>query len=264
MSGFSKPLLFGIYPGERGAGQRNELADAARPKIDAMLDTMVREFYGKVPYADHLGKAEKVDLEYYKRFTVEIILRLRMKRVIDGLTIHYFTKTNPEIAKRWCHYTEDEMLHDALFLADLERLGMSRREVYETEPLLATKLLQGYFYFGLEHEGIPLASLSSSYFIEYTSSRTQERWLDNIERSVGAEAVKGSRAHVDHDDEDGHVDFVWQVLSSFIKTEADIDRITRHLRAVYHLFMMFFVELHGQVIAKAADSFAHVYQDAGA
>jgi hypothetical protein len=262
MSEFSKPLPFGVYPGARGTAPRNELADAARGKIDAMLDAMIRDFYDNIPYAQHLGKAEEVNLEYYKRFTVEIILRLRMKRVIDGLTIHYFTKTNPKLAKRWCHYAEDEMLHDGLFLADLERVGMSRQEVYETEPLFATKLLQGYFYYGLEHEGIPLASLSSSYFIEYTASRTQEKWLDNIERSIGPDGVKGSRAHVDHDDADDHVGFVWEVLSSFIKTEADIDRVIIHLRGVYHLFMMFFVELHGQVVMKAPEPFASVYQDA--
>ncbi|EJN13533.1 hypothetical protein PMI42_03106 [Bradyrhizobium sp. YR681] len=262
MSGFSKPLPYGIYPGERDPFPRNELADAARPRIDAILDAMIEEFYAKIPYAQHLGTAEKVNREYYKRFTIEIILRLRLKRVIDGLTIHYFARTNPPLAKRWCHYTEDEMLHDGLFLADLERVGMSRKEVYETEPLLATKLLQGYFYYGLEHEGVPLASLSSSYFIEYTASRTQEKWLDNIERSVGAGAVKGSRAHVDHDDADGHVGFVWEVLSTFIKTEADVDRIITHLRAVYHLFMMFFVELHGLVIARAAEPFSGTYQTA--
>ncbi|MGQ9366541.1 hypothetical protein [Azospirillum sp. ST 5-10] len=249
MQGHAKRLPFGIDPGQP-AGAPNPVAEAARPTIDALLDGMIREFYDKVPYATHLATANPVDVDYYKRFTVEIILRLRMKRVIDALTIHYFTRTNPQIARKWCQYTEDEMLHDGLFLADLERLGMTRQEVYGTEPLFATKLLQGYFYYGLEHEGVPLASLSSSYFIEYTASRTQGRWLDNVERTVGAAAVKGSRAHVAHDREDDHVDFVWDVLSSFIRSEDDVARIVTHLRSVYELFVMFFVELHGRVVAK--------------
>jgi hypothetical protein len=262
MENSSKQLPFGIRPVEPGATPPNPVADAARPRIDALLDGMIEQFYTKIPYARHLGSAETVNVEYYKRFTVEIILRLRLKRVIDGLTIHYFTKTNPKLAKKWCQYTEDEMLHDGLFLADLERLGMTRQQVYETEPLFATKLLQGYFYYGLEHEGVPLASLSSSYFIEYTSARTQEKWLSNVERSVGTAAVKGSLAHVTHDDDDKHIDFVWEVLSTFIKTEDDVERIMNHLRGVYHLFMMFFVELHNQVVAKQPEPFASVYQDA--
>jgi hypothetical protein len=230
-----------------------------RARVHELLDGMIEQFYQKIPSATHLKSAERVDQEYYKRFTTEIILRLRMKRVIDGLTIHYFTKHDPRLAKKWCQYTEDEMLHDSMFLADLERLGATREQVYGTEPFLATKLLQGYFYYGLEHEGRPLASLSSSYFIEYTSSRTQGKWLDNVEKSLGKEAVKGSRAHVDHDDDDDHVDFVWDVLTSFVKTKADEEKIVSHLKNVYHLFMMFFIELHNTVFDKKPEPFESVY-----
>lgn len=230
-----------------------------RARVDAMLDEMIERFYREIPHATHLVSAEKVDAGYYKRFTVEIILRLRMKRTIDALTIHYFTKHNPKLAKDWAHYTEDEMLHDVLFLKDLERMGMTRDSVYGTEPLLATKLLQGYFYYGLEHEGVPLASLSSSYFIEYTSGRTQAKWLENIERSLGKDAVKGSRAHVSHDDEDDHVSFVWNVLSSFIKSPKDEENIISHITNVYHLFMMFFVELYAAAVEKSNTPFEAVY-----
>ena len=254
-------LPAGIRPYEReSATPSNVDLPAARQRIDALLDGMISEFYDKIPFASHLGSASQVNVEYYKRFTVEIILRLRMKRVIDGLTIHYLAKNNPRLAKKWCHYTEDEMLHDGLFLSDLERLGMTREQVYGTEPFFATKLLQGYFYYGLEHEGMPLASLSSSYFLEYTASRTQELWLDNIEQSLGEGAVKGSRSHVDHDEEDDHTAFVWDVLSAFITTEDDVKRIEGHLRGVYHLFMMFFVELHAATVEKIDDAFRTVYK----
>jgi hypothetical protein len=231
-----------------------------RSRVDAMLNEMISDFYRNVPYADHLKSAKQVNAEYFKRFTTEIILRLRMKRTIDALTIHYFTKHDPKLAKKWSHYTEDEMLHDSMFLADLKRLGMSSEEVYSTEPLFATKLLQGYFYYGLEHEGIPLASLSSSYFIEYTSGRTQEAWLGNVGESLGGEAVKGSRAHVSHDDEDDHVTFVWEVLSTFIKTPADEEKVLSHLRNIYHLFAMFFIELYNLVVKNKSEAFAGVYQ----
>lgn len=228
---------------------------AFRATVDAELDRMIERFYETVPYGDHLKAGDQVDAAYYKRFTVEIILRLRMKRVIDGLTIHYFTKHDPVLAKKWCNYTEDEMLHDSMFLADLERLGMTRDEVYGTQPLFATKLLQGYFYYGLEHEGRPLASLTSSYFIEYTTQRIMGEWLRNVERSLGRSAVKGSQAHVSHDEDDDHVDFVWDVLSSFIATKADEAQILDHLRNVYRLFVMFFIELYNSVIENRDDAF---------
>jgi hypothetical protein len=230
-----------------------------RARIDRMIDNLIGEFYERIPSANHLRSAERINEEYYKRYTVEIILRLRMKRTIDALAIHYFTKRDPRLAKKWCQYAEDEMLHDAMFFADLERLGMTREEVYKTEPFLATKLLQGYFYYGLEHEGAPLANISSSYFIEYISDRTQRKWLANVEKSLGKDAVKGSRAHTEHDEEDDHLSFVWDVLSSFIKTKADEEKIVDHIKNVYHLFMMFFIELHNAVIEKKKEPFESVY-----
>ena len=178
-----------------------------------------------------------------------------MKRVIDGLTITYFTKTDPFLAAKWCDYAQDEMLHDAMFFADLKRLGMTKEEVYQTEPMFATKLLQGYFYYGLEHEGRPLASLCSSYFIEYASDRTQGEWLQNVARSLGKEATKGSHAHVAHDEEDDHSDFVWDVLSSFVETEEDIVLMENHIRNVHRLFVMFFHELHAEVITGSSKPF---------
>ncbi len=110
-----------------------------------------------------------------------------MKRTIDALTIHYFAQHNPRLAKKWCEYTGDEMLHDAMFAADLEKVGVNREQIYAHEPLWPTKLLQGYFYYGLEHEGRPLASLCSSYFIEYASQTTQPQIIANLGRVLGAE-----------------------------------------------------------------------------
>lgn len=218
-----------------------------RKRVDLWLNEAIERHYQTTPSARHLMSSENVNPEYYKRFTVEIILRLRMKRWIDALTIHYFCKHDPASAKKWSNYTEDEMLHDGMFVRDLKRLGMTREEIYDTEPFFATKLLQGYFYYGLEHEGRPLASLSSSYFIEYMSDLTQKSWLKNVGKSLGEDATKGSMAHVDHDEDEDHIDFVWHVLSTFIKTEEDERQVMQHLEAVYRLFVMFFEELHEYV-----------------
>lgn len=223
-----------------------------KTRLDAYLEGLIQRFYKEVPYAAHLRQGSKINVEYYKRHVVEIILRLRMKRSIDALTIHYFTKHDPALAKKWCEYTEDEMLHDAMFIKDLERLGMSRDEVYAHDPLFSTKILQGYFYYGLEHEGKPLASLVSSYFIEYTSIRTQPEWIDNVEKQLGKGAAKGQRAHVNHDMQDDHTLFVWNVLMTFVENEADEQRIVNHLDNVYKLFSAFFTELYQLTVTGSA------------
>ncbi|GAA3044091.1 hypothetical protein GCM10020000_24510 [Streptomyces olivoverticillatus] len=98
-----------------------------RERVDALLDSFIKDFYETVPYARHQKSAEKIDLEYYKRHNIETILRLRRKRTIDALAIKYFTKKDPVQAKAWAHYTDDEMLHDRLFAADLAKVGGSPR-----------------------------------------------------------------------------------------------------------------------------------------
>ncbi len=224
-----------------------------KQEVDAMLRNMVERFYREVEGADHLWRGQQINMDYYKRHIIEIILRLRMKRWIDALTIHYFTKHNPVLAKKWCAYTEDEMLHDSMFAKDLERVGVTKDEIYSTEPMFTTKLLQGYFYYGLEHEGRPLASLSSSYFIENVSLMTQPKWIENVESVLGSGIARGQQAHVNHDLEDDHTDFVWNVLMTFVETEDDKRRIIEHITNVYKLFCAFYLELYLRTVKGATN-----------
>lgn len=232
---------------------QTEKADFKK-EIDQLLQGMVDQFYSDIKGSVHLLQDREINAEYYKRHVIEIILRLRMKRWIDGLTIHYFTKHDPVLAKKWCSYTEDEMLHDSMFAKDLERVGLTKSEIYAHEPLFTTKLLQGYFYYGLEHEGRPLASLSSSYFIENVSLMTQPDWIKNIESVFGKGMAKGQQAHVNHDLEDDHTDFVWDVLMTFVETDDDKRRVRDHITNVYKLFCAFYLELYYQTIGQESDS----------
>ena len=134
------------------------------------------------------------------------------------------------------------MLHDRLFLKDLRHLGVSEETVYGTDPLLATKLLQGYLYYTIEHEG-PRGLLSTAYFIEYTLKQTQALWLDNVTRALGEQAVQGAEAHLDFHLEEDHATLVWNVLMSVVKTPDDEARVLYHLDAYYGLVTAYFNEL---------------------
>jgi hypothetical protein len=228
-----------------------DLRPELRGKADALMEAMIEEFYQKVPSARHLMSGEQLNIEYYKRHTIEIILRLRMKRTCDALAIRYFTKRDPYMAKEWSKYTEDEMLHDAqFFLRDLELIGVSPEEVYSTEPMISTKLLIGYYQYGLEYEESPLALISSVYFVEYTTARTQPGWLDHLEKILGKDKVRGARAHVNLDLKEDHDDFVWRVLASMVNNQEDERRVLDHIRNVGMLYAAFFMELHKLTIEK--------------
>ncbi|MEU2761445.1 MULTISPECIES: hypothetical protein [unclassified Streptomyces] len=225
-----------------------------RTKVDAVLDTFIKDFYETVPYAQHQKNASELNLDYYKRHNIETILRLRRKRTVDALAIKYFTKVDPVQAKAWAHYTDDEMLHDRLFAADLAKVGVTKDQIYSTEPLLSTKLLTGYLQYGMEFEDSPLALITSVYFVEYVTTRTQPDWLENLGSVLGEENVKGARAHVNTDLDDDHDDFVWRVLSTLVTSDADEQKVMEHLNHVYWLWKLYFVELHQLTVVGKSDA----------
>ncbi|MEU5420098.1 iron-containing redox enzyme family protein [Streptomyces sp. NPDC020667] len=215
-----------------------------RTRVDAYLDLCIKDFYETIPFARHQLETKEIDLAYYKRHNIETILRLRRKRTLDALALRHWTKTDPATAKKWAHYTEDEMLHDVLFAADLAKVGVTKEEIYATEPLLSTKLLTGYLQYGLEYEDSPLALVASVYFVEYTTTRTQPSWLDNLEKTLGRDKIKGQRAHVGTDLDDDHDDFVWDVLAGLVRTPDDERRTLAHLKDIYQLWQLYFLELY--------------------
>lgn len=215
-----------------------------RKRADSYLDSCIADFYSNIPFARHQLESGEIHLEYYKRHNIETILRLRRKRTIDALAIRYFTKVDPPTAKAWAHYTDDEMLHDRMFAADLAEVGVSKDEIYSTEPFLSTKLLTGYLQYGIEYEGTPLALIASVYFVEYVTTRTQPSWLDNLEKSLGRKKIQGQRAHVGTDVSDEHDEFVWNVLETLVTSPEHEDKVLRHLQDIYRLWQMYFIELY--------------------
>lgn len=223
-----------------------------RVKIDARIDAMIEQLYREVDGFAHQRDSKEINLDYYKRHNVETVLRIRHKRMIDALVIHYFTKHDPVQAKAWAEYTEDEMLHGQMFAKDLERLfGMRIEEVYAHEPLFATKLLNGFFYFTLEHEG-PMAPITSAYFLESLARKTQPAWLDNLSNALGEQNVRGARAHVNHDIMENHNDFVWNVLYKTIKKPEDVRRLEQYLENIFSLFVAYFVEVYAKTMGNNA------------
>jgi len=219
-----------------------------RAAVDAYLDACIKDFYENIPFGTHQLQSAEINLAYYKRHNVETILRLRRKRTIDALAIRYFTKVDPVTAKAWAHYTDDEMLHDVLFAADLAKVGVEKASIYATEPFISTKLLTGYLQYGIEFEGTPLALITSVYFVEYTTTRTQPQWLDNLEKSLGRDKIKGQRAHVGTDLDDHHDDFVWHVLETLVPTPEAEQRVMLHLQDICRLWQMYFMELYASTV----------------
>ncbi|CDZ78426.1 hypothetical protein BN59_02736 [Legionella massiliensis] len=215
-----------------------------RNEVNRILDQMITRFYEVAPLGKYQKDSEQINLDYFVRHTIETVLRIRHKRLIDALVIHYFAKHQPKLAKYWARYTEDEMLHGHMFARDLQKLaGINLDDIYtKYTPFFSTKLLNGYFHYTLEHEG-PMAAIASAYFLEYTTGMTQPVWLDNLEKVFGKENLKGARSHVNHDIKESHNDLVWEVLQALIENEEDKLVLFQHLHHIYGLFLAYFQEL---------------------
>lgn len=131
-----------------------------------------------MPQAAHL-EGKKVDSAYYKRHLIETAWRIRLLRVAEAKVLVDVAKVSPEAAQIWAHYEQEEMLHDDLFIQDLERVGVSREEFLATEPYLSTKLLAGFFSYLLDHEG-PLGLIAYSYLVEYVNVKLEPRKLEAL------------------------------------------------------------------------------------
>ncbi len=228
--------------------------DQLRSKVDTFLGECIEKFYMEVPGAKTQMESKTIDIDYFKTHTIQTILRIRHKRMIDSLVVKSLIKDHKmKEAKAWADYLEDEMMHGQMFGKDLERLnGTTMDEIYNTDTFFATKLLNGYFYYTLELEG-PMASLASAYFLETTTLHTQPQWLDNLESVLGKDNLKGARAHVDYDGEVDHTGFVWDVLASTINNEKDVETLMEHMSNLYGLFSAYFLELHQKTSDKSLD-----------
>jgi hypothetical protein len=226
----------------------NAAASAAlRGEIDALIDRQIDTWYDTVPYAAHL-EGKTVDSEYYRRHLIETAWRIRLLRVSESKALAEIAKRSPEAAQIWANYEREEMLHDDLFVQDLERAGVTRETFLATEPYLSTKLLTGYFSYLLDHEG-PLGVVAYSYLVEYVNVKLEPRKIEALKGSVGEGNIGGQIAHSHTDINDDHPGEVWAAIRYLLRSEDDIAALKRYLDEHQTVLALYFKELYEDKIA---------------
>lgn len=215
--------------------------EAVRAKLDRYLDKKMAEWAATVPYANHL-ESKKLDSKWYRRHTIEHVWRIRLSRCAHVKALHAITKISPEAAQLYGQYQAEEMNHDTLFMQDCRALGVTEEELLATEPFLATRLLQGFFYFISEHEH-PIGVVASSYLVEYTTAKLTPRQIMSLKETLGEEKVKGQLAHINTDVGDDHAGEMWRILRYLIREEADVERVLRYFDDIQTILAMYFREL---------------------
>lgn len=220
---------------------------ALRADIDRIIDRQIEQWYATVPQAAHL-EGKNVDSDYYKRHLIETAWRIRLLRVAEGKTLAEIAKVSPEAAQIWANYEQEEMLHDELFIQDLAKVGVSRETFLATEPYLATKLLSGFFYYLLDHEG-PLGVVAYSYLVEYVNVKLEPRKIEALKTSMGEKSISGQVAHSHTDINEDHPGEVWSALRFLIKDTADIAALKQYLAEHQRILALYFTELYEDTLA---------------
>lgn len=217
-----------------------------REKVNHYIDKKIDLWNKTVPYAQHF-EGETIHKSYYIRHLMETIWRIRLLRVSDARALSEIAKLSPKAAQIWANYEMEEMIHDELFLQDLEKQGVSKEEVLNTEPYLSTKLLTGYFFYLLEHEG-PLGIVAYSYLVEYVNVRLDAQKLSKMEKNLGKDMIKGQLMHAHTDEHDDHPGEVWQVIRYLINSEEDIEKLYRYLDECQDILAMYFNEIYQDTV----------------
>ncbi|MEQ4715633.1 iron-containing redox enzyme family protein [Nonomuraea sp. B19D2] len=213
-----------------------------RKRVEALLDQFQEEFY-KDPEAQKMLNNDFFSLELYKRHNIETILRIVLRRPIDPLIANYWASRNSKLCKEWALYGAEEGRHDRMFARDMHLVGVTDEEIYSTPPTFATELLTGYYYYTLATDG-PLGAMAAVFYLESVADRTQPAWLDVMEQHIGKDKTRGARAHLNLDEEDEHVDLVWNMIMNVVKTEEDEEAVIRHLTKINALFIAYFFEVN--------------------
>jgi pyrroloquinoline quinone (PQQ) biosynthesis protein C len=218
-----------------------------REEIDQLIDKQIEKWYATVPYAAHF-EGGQVHKEYYRRHLIETAWRIRLLRVAESKALAEIAKRSPEAAQIWANYEMEEMLHDELFIQDVERAGVSRAQFLATEPYLSTKLLTGFFSYLLDHEG-PLGVVAYSYLVEYVNVKLEPKKIKAMKSSIGEQQIAGQVSHSHTDINDDHPGEVWNAIRFLIASEDDIVSLKRYLAEHQRILGMYFEELYEDVVA---------------
>lgn len=212
-----------------------------RAEVDRFIDKQIEKWNAEVPNAQHF-EGKKVDPLYYKRHLIETALRIRLLRVSEAKTLSEIAKTSPEAAQIWAHYEMEEMIHDTLFLQDLNAAGVSEKVAYETEPFLSTKLLTGFFSYLLDHEG-PLGVVAYSYLVEYVNVKIDPAKIKGMKESLGEDLIQGQMSHTNTDEVDDHPGEVWNCLRYLMTSEDEIKSLYTYFEEHQRILAMYFEEI---------------------
>lgn len=232
--------------------QSGQIRDHFRDDVESLLVREMERMFDTVPFTREFHAGTATDADYYRRHIVEIILRIRLNNEVDAYSLYRMGSRHDRLAQKLARYLEEEYGHDAMFLQDARRLGLSREEALSTPPFFATDLLIGFLYHSIDVDG-PMPTMVWNWFVEWYSDRYNERITCKAEEHLGRDVVRGARAHLAFDEDEGHVELMFSTVADVVRSGRDAEKVKQYLVRFVRLVGMYFQELHDATIGGALD-----------
>lgn len=217
--------------------------------IDSIMKKQNQLFRSEVPYAGHLtgGDGLELNTDYYLQYRIDDVLKIWGTALTDSMAFTQIIAINYEAARVWGEYTVEEMGHDRLFLADLEKHGITREDIKSRPILKSTQNILNYLKKNIVEVG-PSAALIYSIYLEWNSEMDAAKTVELASKKFGPKFVKGSKAHLHIDEKDDHLEMVIKVLNAVTDDSSEV-LITRLLEDYGRLFREYYTELYEVAIA---------------
>lgn len=187
----------------------------------------------------HNGKS--IDKKNYTRHIIEGINRIHLNNEVDALALlSAAKKKNNKVSKLIATYLEEEISHDELISKDIEKFGMSLKQIQNTKLFFSTELLIGYLKFSIEKNGY-LPCIVWSWFVEWYSNTYNPKIVGIAKNKFGEDKTKGMRIHLEMDNNLNHTNFYNELIEEELIDSKE--EIYNYLEKYIELVKMYFEEL---------------------
>ena len=208
----------------------------------------MEKMFDKVPYTREFHKGEKIDLKYYIRHVIEIILRIKLNNEVDAYSLYKLGYKDNLLSKKLATYLSEEYGHEAFFMSDLRALGLNEEQVNNTSPFFSTRKLIGYLYFSIMQDG-PMPTMVWNWLVEWYSDTYNMIITKKAAKEFGKDKVLGSLKHLSFDESHDHLSLMFSTIEATVKNEHDSEKVKMYLSNFIVLIGEYYFELFENTIS---------------
>lgn len=185
--------------------------------VEAFMVAEMERLFDRVPGARQLTDAATPFIEkYYLRHRIETVKRIWLTSHTDALALAQMINEDYEAARWWSKYISQELSHDQLFIADLQKHGITIEQIAATEIFPSTKAMVEFIRRQIARIG-SIAAVAYSVWVEWNSDKASAFVVERAIRHYSADHVRGSKAHVSIDINEDHYQIMLDVVYRLIE-----------------------------------------------